>query len=261
MPHDIEKVKAIIAQSGNTFHCRVLRYLKEKGWTVLISPYYNDNISNKPREIDLIAEKAFEATDDWGHFKGNIHVRLFVECKYISQKTVFWFHDKDIHKATDLIVQTTPITKDNIYTNKHHYLSGDSSVAKLFADEKKSSADNEVLYKALNQSLNAMIYYRNKESIIPSRQARGGYTLATVNYPVIACNSLDNIYRVDIDEDTEPSKITNNFQLEVNYAYTTSNGHNANEYFLIDVLSFNLFDSFLDQIEVDKGVVNFFLNP
>ncbi len=30
---------------------------------VLVSPYYNDNISGKPREIDLIAEKAFNKMD------------------------------------------------------------------------------------------------------------------------------------------------------------------------------------------------------
>jgi hypothetical protein len=261
MSHDIEKVKAIITQSGNSFHCKVLKFLKEKGWSVLISPYYNDNISNKPREIDLVAEKAFATKDEWGDFKGNIHVRLFVECKYISQKTVFWFHDKDELKALELVTQTTPLTKGNFYTKDHHYLNGNVSVAKLFADEKKSAADNEVFYKALNQSLNAMVYYRNKESIISSRSGREGQILATVNYPVIVCNSFDNLYRVDIDGDADPCKIGDNFQLEVNYAYTTSSGYNTNEYFLIDVLSFDLLDPFLDKIEVDKKTINLFLNP
>lgn len=261
MSHELDKVKAIIAQSGNTFHCKVLKYLKEKGWTVLISPYYNDNISSKPREIDLIAEKAFEAKDEWGTFIGNINVKLFIECKYISQKTVFWFHDKDIHKSLELVTQTTPLRKDNIYTKKHHYLNGSASVAKLFADERKNSADNEVFYKALNQSLNAMIHYRNKESIINSPSGRGGHTLQTINYPVIVVNSFENLYRVEIDENADPSKIIDNFQLEVNYAYTSSNGRNVNEYFIIDILTFDLLDSFLEKIEVDKGLVNFFLNP
>lgn len=53
MSQDLDKVNAIIEQSGNTFHCKVLKYLQGKRWTVLISPYYNDNVSNKPREIDL----------------------------------------------------------------------------------------------------------------------------------------------------------------------------------------------------------------
>jgi Holliday junction resolvase-like predicted endonuclease len=246
MSQVIDKVKAIIETSGTKFHCKVLKYLQEKGWAVLISPYYNDNVSSKPREIDLIAEKAFEVKDNiWRKVIGTVNVKLFVECKYISQKTVFWFHTKDTQKAEELVLRTTPARADNIYTKKHHYLNEIDRVAKLFTDERKKSSDNELFYKALNQSLNAMVYYQNKESIIKLPKGRKGRILKTVNYPVIICNSFDNLFRVEIDEDTEPSNITKNFQLEVNYAYINSNGSNKNEYFLIDVLNFDLFDSFL----------------
>ncbi len=52
-----DEVKSIIDGIGNSFHCRVTSYLMEKWWTTLVSPYYMDSSSNKPREIDLIAEK------------------------------------------------------------------------------------------------------------------------------------------------------------------------------------------------------------
>jgi hypothetical protein len=51
-----EDVKEIVDESGNSFHCRVTNFLKQKGWHTLISPYYMDGATNKPREIDLIAE-------------------------------------------------------------------------------------------------------------------------------------------------------------------------------------------------------------
>jgi hypothetical protein len=259
MSQAMDKVKAIITQSGNTFHCKVLKYLHDKGWTVLISPYYNDNVSSKPREIDLIAEKAFDAKDRFRGFFGTVNVKLFVECKYISQKTVFWFHDKDKQKAEELVTQTTPLPPDNTYTAKHHYLGEVDRVAKLFSDEQKKSAESEIFYKALNQSLNAMVYYRNRESIIKLPKGGKDYILRTVNYPVIVCNSFENLYRVEIDTDADPSNITENFQLEVNYAYMTPNGSNINEYFLIDILNFDLFDNFLEKIEVDARLVSFFL--
>jgi len=179
----MDKVKSIIAKSGNTFHCKVLKYLQDNGWTVLISPYYNDNISSKPREIDLIAEKAFGVKDMFDKPLGTVNVKLFVECKYISQKTVFWFHGKDKQKAEELVTQTTPLPSNNMYTAKHHYLGENDRVAKLFSDEQNKSAESEIFYKALNQSLNAMIYYRNSESIIELSQKK--YILRTVNYPVI----------------------------------------------------------------------------
>lgn len=260
MTQDLEKVKEIISQSGNTFHCIVLKFLQDRDWTVLISPYYNDNVTSKPREIDLIAEKAFDARNRHSKFLGTINVKLFIECKYISQKTVFWFHNKDKQKAENLVIQSTPQKRGNIYNQRHHYLEGDTRVAKLFADERKKTAENEIFYKALNQSLNAMVYYRNKESIIDSEPNQKEYILHTVNYPIIACNSFENLFRVEIDTDVEPSDITDNFQLEVNYAYMTSDGKNRNEYFLIDILNFELFDSFLKKIEEDAKLINSFLN-
>ena len=56
--NELDEVNSIIQGSGNSFHCKVTNYFKEKGWTTLVSPYYMDSSSNKPREIDLIVEKA-----------------------------------------------------------------------------------------------------------------------------------------------------------------------------------------------------------
>ncbi len=259
MSQDIDKVKEIIENSGNKFHFKVLKKLQEKDWTVLISPYYNDNVTGKPREIDLIAEKAFKASGkpgQVGYFNYTINIKLFIECKYIRPTTVFWFHGKDKTKAEKLITQTTPLKPSNTYTNRHHYLGGVDRVAKLFADDSKKSAENEIFYKALNQSLNAMVYYRNRGSIIKSPNSEGSAILTSANYPVIICNSFENLYGIEIDTDADPFKITEDFLLEVNYAYMTSDNIPMNEYFLIDILNFDLLDSFLVEI-IEKEVRSF----
>ncbi len=260
MGKELEKVKELIARSGNTFHCKVLKYLKDKGWTVLISPYYNDNISNKPREIDLIAEKAFACIfDHSGTAVGTVNVKLYIECKHISQKTVFWFYDKNQDSAVDLVTQSTPMKKDNFYTKKHHYLAEGDRVAKLFADERSNSSETEIFYKALNQCLNAMIYHRGKGTIIKLPSSRQGFIKGIVDYPIIVCNSFDNLFRVEIDTEVAPRTINDNFQLEVNYAYTNSFGKSADEYFLIDIIDFSLIDKFLEKMESDAKLFNVFL--
>lgn len=257
MSKEMEKVQSIISNSGNAFHCNVLKYMRKKGWTVLISPYYNDNISSKPREIDLIAEKAFKIKEGFGGFKGTLNVKLFIECKYISQKTVFWFHHKDKQKAEDMVIRTTALPRNNTYTQKHHYLEGNDFVAKLFADERKASTENEIFYKALNQSLNAMVYYRDRKSIIQFPVGQDKYIKKIINYPVIICNSFDNLYAVDIESDDDPYNIDKNFQLEVNYAYIDSNRNNKEEYFLIDIINFDLIHDFLGEIQSDTNVISF----
>jgi hypothetical protein len=258
MKSDIDEVNKIISSSGNNFHCKVLSYLKAKGWTVLISPYYNDNISDKPREIDLIAEKAFEANTSRN---GTVNIKLFIECKYVSQKNVFWFHSKDHVKARELILTVIPNFERHSYIDRHHYVcQANDSVAKLFAGEKNAKIENEIFYKAINQSLNSMVYYRKSNSIIPPTPNRKVNIKAQISFPVIICNSFVNLYKVDIDTMSEVAKIMDNFQLEVNYAYIDSTQKQRDEYFLVDVVNFEKIDAFLATLQSDIEAIKFVID-
>lgn len=235
-----DKIQEIIEASGNNFHSNVIKFLREKEWSVLISPYYNDNATDKAREIDIIAEKAFGVNNIFGRTKGWLNVRFIIECKYINTETVFWFDVKDKKKAEERVIRDTPLTKDNTFTQKHHYMS-DERVAKLFSSAKSKDLSNEPIYKAINQSLNAMIYFRYE----PPIQRQNVRILRTVCYPIIILNDFNKIFSVDIGE-SKYSGITDNFfQLEINYAYLDSNKKNENEYFLIDVIDFSHLDDFL----------------
>src|SRR3990172_10298284 len=107
-----DKIQEIIEASGNNFQASVIKFLREKGWNVLISPYYNDNATDKAREIDIIAEKAFGVDDIFGKMKGRLNIRFIIECKYINTETVFWFDAKDKKKAEEMLVRNTPLRKD-----------------------------------------------------------------------------------------------------------------------------------------------------
>jgi len=247
----IDDAKRIIESSGNNFHCKVINYFKANDWYVLVSPYYTDNVSNKPREIDLVVEKAFPHHDNFDRVYGSVNVKLYIECKFIPQINVFWFADKDLVNTEELVINTTPHYDRNKYKNEHHYLKDKNQVAKLFAGENKRDIENEVIYKALNQSLNAMVYHRNTGSIIPETYRQRYNVLETIEYPVIVCNSFDKFLRTDIDTTTDPVQIGKNFQLEVNYAYMDFDRDQRNEFFLIDVLDFGKLDDYLATIEND----------
>lgn len=250
-----DKIQEIIEASGNKFQASVIRFLREKEWDVLISPYYNDYATDKAREIDIIGEKAFEVKDNlWGRHKGWTNVRFIIECKYISTETVFWFDAKDKKKAEEMVIRETPLEKDNTYTQKHHYMQ-DERVAKLFASEKGKDLSNEPIYKAVNQCLNAMIYFRHEPPMLPNPRI-----LTTVCYPVIVLNDFGKIFSINIGE-TSYSNITEKFfQLEINYAYLDTNKRNTNEYFLIDVVDFKYLDDFLNEIETkDVGAIKVML--
>lgn len=247
----IDDAKEVISKSGNNFHCKVINYFEKKGWYALVSPYYTDNVSDKPREIDLVVEKAFPYENSFDAIYGTINVKLYIECKFIPQLNVFWFSEKDIKRTEKLVAERTPHVENNIYKNDYHYLKDKGKVAKLFAGENNRNIENEVIFKALNQSLNAMVYHRDSESIIPEVNDRPQYILHTVEFPLIVCNSFEKFVQTDIKSFDDPKKITENFQLEVNYAYMNLNKKTVSEFFLIDVIDFNKLDDFLKVIDHD----------
>lgn len=248
----VDEIKAIVNESGNSFHCKVINALKERSWNLLVSPYYMDSATNKPREIDLIAQKAWTRKGEYGVKGGAVVIRLFIECKYIPQPNVFWFSEKDIVSARQWVVQHTPLRENHISMEKHHYLCTNPKVAKLFASKNRPNTENEVIYKALNQSLNAMVYLRGRQLTDREFREQRMPVLATVEMPVILCNSFVDFYGLDMDIPGEPNPIGDNFQLEVNYAYFDHQANHRTEYFLIDIVHFGKIDAFLEAIDHDK---------
>lgn len=245
-----KKIFDLIQSSGNSFHSKVARWFYENGWHVVVGPYYLDQTQSKAREIDLVAEKLWPVTDDFGRPKDYVAVRLFIECKFVASYTVFWFAQKDHQSALDLICANGVFRPDNLYTEKHHYLSRSDRVAKLFATENARTAENEPFYKALNQALNAMTSMRGLPVTIPS--ARGRHKpRAIFEYPVVVCNSFDKLFAVDFDADAKPAPISDSFQLEVRYAYIDRQQQHRNDYFLLDFVAFESLAKYSDA--VDKG--------
>jgi len=246
---DIKKINQIIQKSGNHFHYKVVEFLRENDWYVIVSPYYSDNFTNKPREIDIIAEKEYRI-ENFGDYVGSINVRFFIECKYITAETVFWFDDKDISSALERVLSDTPLEDPNRWsmTKEHRYLEN-TKVAKLFVTETNKNPDNEVMYKAISQSLNSMIYYRNRPSFLPTNSHKSRDIMTFLYYPLVVCNSFDNFWKYDTINKNEPEQIDDNFQLEIRYAYFDEDKKSKNEYFLLDVLAFDKFKQFIKKLE------------
>lgn len=237
-----EKIEKIIEESGNTFHFEVVDFLRKRDWRVLVSPYYTDSISNKSREVDIVAEKEFFIEGIWEEKIGLLGVRFFIECKYIINETIFWFDKKDIERAIEKLINNTLLKPptENIAIEKHRYLKKED-VAKMFSSSPNKLPENEPIYRALNQSLNSMISYTdiNPATKPPRKRLE---VKETIDYPLILCNNFDKFYKPD------KSKINDNFQLEINYAYKY-NDEDLYDYFLVEIVDFSKFDNFLENLE------------
>lgn len=241
-------VQEIIERSGNAFHSRVVNKLRELEWGVLVSPHYSDNFTDKPRELDIVAERKFDVREFIHDWIGTINVRLFIECKYINEDIVFWFDGKDMERATRCIMRDTGMDEPrrNPEITKHHYYTN-APVAKLWASNPKKSENGEIINKAINQVLNGAIYYRNSGDlkIAPNKGGHVDRVLKRVLYPLIVVSSFEKLHALQMNGDGTPVPITEPFAIEVNYAYTDKDRSGVSEYFLIDVVSLEKLPEFL----------------
>jgi hypothetical protein len=247
-------IRQIVESSGNTFHARVARWLQGEGWHIRVSPYYMDQSQQKAREIDLIAEKLWPIKDTFGRWQGDIVVRLFVECKFVPSHAVFWFTEKDMAAAEDLVCGQGGYRRDNMNTREHHYLSTCARVAKVFASESTRGQDFEPFYKALNQVLNAQVSMGGQAPSSPTLRKRGGGSQVLINYPVVVCSSFEKLYATDFYDEIEPVQIPGNFQLEVQYAYIDRGGTQRDDHFLVDFVDFSGLSDFAKLIAKDAEV-------
>ena len=229
-----------IKPDGNDFHYKVVKFLRGRGWKVKVGPYYNDAFSEKPREIDIVAEKAFPQMSR-GIYTSCVIVRLFIECKYIANQTTFWFDERNTD-ATKKVLQKMRIfgdpTKDASIVMNHHYFEN-PLVATLYKTDGKNS-DGDPIYKAITQSLNATIYYRQRHSEL--RDEYKHRPVIEINYPMIICNSFEKFVKKDTTNDSV-SPIADGFGLQVDYAYSQGES-NLEELFYIDVTNLDNFASF-----------------
>jgi hypothetical protein len=252
------EITELIQSSGNNFHAKVARWFADHEWHVEISPYYMDQSQSKAREIDLIVEKNIAPVTNFSSGKkADIVVRLFIECKFVAQHSVFWFVKKNKDAALKLVCKHNYFEKNNSYTNKHHYLTNEN-VAKVFtsANSNKNN-ENDPFYKALNQALNSMVSMLGRRVSIPSIvNARHQVQTIVLEFPVVICHSFDKLFSVEFFSESLPKPIDENFQLEVQYAYIDITNNPRNDYFLIDFISFEKIEKFVNTVEDDAKILS-----
>jgi len=230
-----EKIQKIIDEGGDQIQYDLAKILEENGWNAQISPYYKDIATDKSREIDIIARKEFLVKDDFYNQSERVLVRLFIECKYIKNQVLFYFVKKDKKKATDFF-RDNHLLRNEEYLDlqKNHYLK-DEEVAKTW----RPVEGRDDVYDAWTQSVHSMIYYQKNLN----EKIRYVYDL-----PVVVLKNLDNIFRKE-DGTISFSKITSNFQLEIDYSYSLPGSLGELKTYYIDMVSFDNFLPFLKEIE------------
>jgi hypothetical protein len=245
------EIQELIDSSGNNFHAKVAQWFVADGWNIQVSPYYLDQTQQKAREIDLIAEKAWPFKTGFGEHEGYVVVRLYVECKFVPSYAVFWFAEKARHEAEKLVFSYPGFGPNNSFAAKHHYLTLSDRVAKLFTSSQSKQQETDLFYRALNQILSAYVALRGQPVKSADSVKKLYGKLVPLNFPVVICSSFGKLFAADFLGQLPTAPQSENFQLEVRYAYGESASSQRNEYFLVDFVSFENLKPFTQAIEND----------
>jgi len=236
-----DEFQELIEKSGHNLHLEVAELLRSTGWEVEISPYYYDEIANKPREIDIIAKKLIKVRDnpdipsepDIDRYK----INLFIECKYLDGEIVFWSDETSSDKIKEAInnsILELNINSDDFREN-HHYLKHSwRKITKLFETKQKEKGSNQdIIFSAFTQAIKALICFRDQKREI-------GIYYPMVVYETKGKNALFS------KEKPVGYDLIDNFLLEINYTHKKlTEPILKTETFLVDFINKDDLDLFL----------------
>jgi len=224
-----EKIKQVIAKSGNDLHVEAERMLKKAGWHVTSSMYYIDSSTEKARETDIIATKDWDINDNFGKKVLTLRARLFIECKKISEPVVIWTKDKTIDAAEDLARDNNILRgeeyinySDNIPPQIHHYLTPNKVI---YQWDTIKEEQNDFLFKGVDSCLKSLLFFKH----------RFRNTHYVIDYPIIIIDPLSVLKERDSSK-IGASPVDCNQQIELYYSYLPISGGDKTSYFLVDVV-------------------------
>ncbi len=120
-----EDLKEILKKSGNNLHIDVVDLLETMEWEVDLSSYYYDDTANKPREIDIIAQRTIEIFDVFEKVIDRFKIFLFIECKYFKNEVAFRMRKNNDEESKEAIIlegldKKNLLDSQNLFKN-HHY--------------------------------------------------------------------------------------------------------------------------------------------
>lgn len=234
MGEDLQKA---IRASGNNLHLKVINLL-EKNWQVEVSPYYVDDITDKPREIDIIASRTIFLTGfPWKKTSGDFKVFLYIECKHFKNDIAFWvFKNKEpgnLLKTFSISDHSKPTASGGI----NHYFT--DKVCKLSTSVNE---DKDIL-DALLGPIKALIDHREND------KPKG------VFYPISVYEGIRGIYLINNSDDLNNLKNLNpvkNAIAELTYSYKgrrNNNYYQQKEKFAVDIVGLDYLEKLLKAIE------------
>jgi len=258
-----KELRQSIEKSGNNLHFEVSNFLDQNGWQVELSPYYCDDITKKPREVDIIANKAFSI------FKyesptikalNNFKFYLFLECKYFNSPFAVRVINNGNRDNILSAFHVKGINKEELFSKVrieeiHHYFT-ENAIGKLYdvplmrETEKINTGLDSLIFDAITGPIKSLLFFSEK------------IQQDAIFYPIVVYEGQkDGVYKLDLQGNEEKSK---DFIFNVHYAFKKVLPGVAGEFprienFFVDFIHKDNLESFLQTIEKEAEKIQRYL--
>lgn len=238
-----ENLKKAIATSGNNLHLKAVQIIKEtvkKGslaWDIKISSYYCDEITDKPREIDIIATM--------GVYAQGFDIHLFIECKHFTEQVAFRTFPVDTKEIKKTIltkgVDEKELDWNSIFSRRrHHFLTSDK-IGKLY--DTKSQKD---IFDAITQPIKSFIFFERT------------FSRPFIAYLIVVFEGIDGIYQIEGNDISKPDSwpCDKRALMSANYSYKDLIKlifHRPN--FTIDFIHIDELKNFIEETVIPEATV------
>ncbi len=257
-----KELKEAIKYSGNNLHLAVVEFLDGLKWETDLSAYYCDDITDKPREIDIIASKdIFYVNSGPGNpaKEYRFSIYLFIECKNFRNEIAFRMQKNNAEDAKSAIITTIPDADKDVLLKQmisdgcpHHYLT--EKTAKLYDTYKnKNEKTTEEVFNAITQPIKALIFSKNRIHQIKKNGPNKAFF-----YPLVVYYGISGFYLVNkslnTDKDLDKVKVDGRdliFGLNYSYSETMFNvagkRFTPRKPFYVDFIHFDNIGTYLEK--------------
>ncbi len=236
-----ELIKAL-QTSGNNLHLDIAEILERDGWKVELSSYYFDDITDKPREIDIVATLEVRTpTSPISTSSEKFNVNLFIECKHFTQDIAFRMNkakpDKLMEALLVEVYNKNEIVRQSDLESIHHHLKL-KLVGVLYDASNKLQKD---IFDAITQPIKSYSYFQDK--------LQQGLTYLAVIY-----RGIDGIYPISSPSDLTTLPSLNPVDdLTMGINYSSKKFGTKSKYFLIDFIHEKKIIDYLKQIKNESS--------